>query len=197
MKNPKTLRSKGILTRRLEIRPYRLSDFDAWRAGHLAVSEKIGEFDEGRVDPRKLTKAKFKARIGSRAGQSLELYSFGVFERRTGRCVGNTNLAVYVRWIFQWANLGYEIHNTDWRKGYGTEAARATLRIAFEQLGLNRVEASTELDNLASVGVMKSAGMKRECVRERFMLGSDGVWQDMVVYASVDPRSKRAQPRSC
>jgi RimJ/RimL family protein N-acetyltransferase len=44
-------------------------------------------------------------------------------------------------------------------KGYATEAAAAMVRFAFDELRLRRVVATTEFDNLASIGVMRRLGM--------------------------------------
>lgn len=52
---------------------------------------------------------------------------------------------------------------TQWqRHGYATEAARALVRFGFESLNLARIVASTEYDNVASIGVMRSLGMRIE-----------------------------------
>jgi RimJ/RimL family protein N-acetyltransferase len=47
-------------------------------------------------------------------------------------------------------------------QGFATEAARALADYAFEQLHLKRVVATTDYDNLASIGVMKKLGMRIE-----------------------------------
>jgi [ribosomal protein S5]-alanine N-acetyltransferase len=45
------------------------------------------------------------------------------------------------------------------RNGFATEAARALLRYAFDELSLRRVVATTEYDNTASAAVMRRIGM--------------------------------------
>jgi RimJ/RimL family protein N-acetyltransferase len=47
-------------------------------------------------------------------------------------------------------------------QGYATEAAAALIKLAFEQLNIARIIATTEYDNLASQGVMRKLGMKIE-----------------------------------
>src|SRR4051812_10844535 len=49
-----------------------------------------------------------------------------------------------------------------WGEGYATEAARAMIDYAFEELDLARIVATTENDNLRSIGVMKRLGMTIE-----------------------------------
>jgi RimJ/RimL family protein N-acetyltransferase len=46
--------------------------------------------------------------------------------------------------------------------GYATEAARAVIDHGFSELHLARIVATTERDNLASIGVMRRLGMRVE-----------------------------------
>ncbi len=46
--------------------------------------------------------------------------------------------------------------------GYATEAARAVIDHGFAELGLARIVATTERDNLASIAVMRRLGMRVE-----------------------------------
>jgi len=46
------------------------------------------------------------------------------------------------------------------RQGYATEAARAMIGVAFKQMGLKRIMATTEYKNVASQGVMRKIGMR-------------------------------------
>ena len=60
------------------------------------------------------------------------------------------------------AEMGYWIGKPYWNQGYGTEAAGAVLKYAFEQLGLNRVFAAHYRRNLASGRIMEKIGMTYE-----------------------------------
>ncbi|HWR22792.1 MAG TPA: GNAT family N-acetyltransferase [Feifaniaceae bacterium] len=80
------------------------------------------------------------------------------------------------------AEIGYMLLPPYWGKGYGTEIARRLIRIGFAELGLRKVTACCNANNLASEAVMKKCGMRREvvfkCVRYK-----DGKWQDELRYA--------------
>lgn len=45
------------------------------------------------------------------------------------------------------------------QRGYATEAAQALIDFAFQQLRVKRLIATTEYDNVASIGVMRKLGM--------------------------------------
>ena len=55
--------------------------------------------------------------------------------------------------------LLYGIVTTEWGKAFATEAARAMIKYGFEELSFNRIQASTDGPNQASVRVMEKAGM--------------------------------------
>lgn len=46
------------------------------------------------------------------------------------------------------------------RQGYATEAAQAMIAYAFKQMGLKRIIATTEYENVASQGVMRKIGLR-------------------------------------
>ena len=65
--------------------------------------------------------------------------------------------------------LGYWIGRPFWGQGLATEAATAVLQFAFEQLQLNRVQASHMPRNPASGRVLAKLGMQHEGLhRERY-----------------------------
>ncbi len=58
--------------------------------------------------------------------------------------------------------LFYAVAPTFQRRGYASEAARAMVDYAFQQLRLKRVVATTTYENAASMGVMRTLGMHLE-----------------------------------
>ena len=81
-------------------------------------------------------------------------------ERESGTLIGNCGLIPY-RWEEPEIELGYRLGRRWWRRGYATEAASACLRFAFGELGLERVVAVTDPDNVASQRVLAKIGMAR------------------------------------
>jgi ribosomal-protein-alanine N-acetyltransferase len=58
--------------------------------------------------------------------------------------------------------LFYAVSPAHQRRGYATEAAQALVDYAFQHLHLKRVVATTNYDNIASMGVMRKLGMRIE-----------------------------------
>jgi RimJ/RimL family protein N-acetyltransferase len=83
------------------------------------------------------------------------------------------------------AEIGYMVHPEHQGNGYATEAARAVLRIAFDDAGFHRVVGSLEARNAASARVLQKLGMRREAhlVENEWVKGE---WQSEVVYAMLD-----------
>jgi len=56
--------------------------------------------------------------------------------------------------------LGYRLRRSAWGQGYATEGSRALVRMAFAELGIQRVFAESMAVNTASRRVMEKAGLK-------------------------------------
>jgi RimJ/RimL family protein N-acetyltransferase len=78
--------------------------------------------------------------------------------------------------------IGWTLHPDFVGHGFATEAARAVLRVAFEDLRLHRVYAELDPRNDASIAVCKRLGMREEAffVKDLWFKGD---WADTGVYA--------------
>src|SRR5438874_11836926 len=143
------------------IRPYRQEDSDAL---YEAVRESIAEvspwlpwchenysIDESRefVSTRKKSAA------------DGEWYSFGVFEKDSGKFLGGVGLN-FINRVHLMANLGYWVRTSSVGRGVATSATRLAARFGLEELGLHRIEIVVAVDNLASRRVAEKAGAVRE-----------------------------------
>lgn len=80
-------------------------------------------------------------------------------------------------------DLGWVLHPDHTGHGYATEAVRALLDIAFDELQLRRVTAACFAANEASWRLMERLGMRRETYNVRESLHRSGEWLDGMVYA--------------
>jgi RimJ/RimL family protein N-acetyltransferase len=69
-------------------------------------------------------------------------------------------------------------------KGYGTEAQRLLVAYLFENTTVNRLEATTDVDNLAEQRSLEKVGLLREGIT-RGCHFRKGEYRDMVVYGIV------------
>jgi ribosomal-protein-alanine N-acetyltransferase len=76
---------------------------------------------------------------------------------------------------FRSVEIGYELHPDHWRQGIMTEALTAMLDYCYGDhffFRLNRVQALTEPDNRASIGLLRKLGFQKEG-----LLRAYGNWQ--------------------
>ena len=81
------------------------------------------------------------------------------------------------------AELGWVLHPEHAGHGYATEAVRALIDLAFDDMGLRRVTAGCFAANEASWRLMERVGMRRETVTVRESLHRSGEWLDGMGYA--------------
>jgi ribosomal-protein-alanine N-acetyltransferase len=100
------------------------------------------------------------------------------------------------RGVTQAAVVGYWLGVPYVRRGYMTEAVRATAGFAFESLRLHRLEAATMPHNEASIRVLERNGFRREGYARR-LLKINGMWEDHVLHALLhDDAPRSAKERS-
>jgi len=105
-----------------------------------------------------------------------------------GDVVGILNLNNIIRGAFQSASVGYWVAQDRNGRGIATRAVAAAKRLAAEELGLHRLEASTLLDNTASQRVLASNGFVQYGVAPDY-LRIAGRWQAHALFQVTFPGS--------
>ena len=103
------------------------------------------------------------------------------------RVIGVVNLSHLVRGSFLACYLGYSIDHELQGSGVMAEALRAVLDYAFGELGLHRVMANYQPQNLRSGRLLQRLGFVREGYAADY-LHIDGEWRDHVLTARTNPR---------
>lgn len=89
------------------------------------------------------------------------------------------------------AELAFNLARRFWKRGIATEAATAVLEFAFQQLMLNRVEATCMRNDLGSRRVLEKLGMTHEGVMRQSHRRHDG-FHDMDLFSLLrDERGNR------
>ena len=82
------------------------------------------------------------------------------------------------------ARIGYNLAYAYWGRGLATEAVRALVRLGFAQLNLNRIEATTNLDNTGSMCVLAKVGFTEEGILRDYVYWREvGAFYDARLYA--------------
>jgi RimJ/RimL family protein N-acetyltransferase len=168
-------------TERLTIRPVTADDFKAmWQ---IRRQESVAQW----MTSRSSDWDRFVEVMGvdDRMGKTLVI-------ERDGVLIGDLMLAPEDAWAQVevadqakgvQAEIGWCIDPAAEGQGYGTEAVRELIRLAFEELGLRRLIANCFADNEPSWRLMERVGMRREVYAVKESLHRSGEWLDGMSYA--------------
>ena len=149
-----------LTTERLVLRPWRASDREPFAA--MNADPEVMEFFEAT-----LTREESDA-FADRIERGFEEHGgwgwFVIAERASGAFLGFGGLA-RVRFEAHFTpavEIGWRLARAAWGHGYATEAARAAVAFAFDELGLDEVVAFAVPANERSVAVMRRLGMTHD-----------------------------------
>ena len=179
-------------TERLALRPLRVNDYENWLDGFNGRNPSQNCHDQGKMDMSECTLDWFRDLVAKhqRLATADDTYIFGVFRKEDRTHIGMIDFSTLARDNFKWGRAGYFIHNQFWRKGYGKEALKEALAIAFYQLDFHRIEAHINLDNIPSIKLAESAGMEFECLRKGFIFENEEWTDHLVYYANSQVQNK-------
>ena len=87
------------------------------------------------------------------------LGKWGIELKENGKFIGTIDL-LDLDLSLKKGSIGYVLNKDYWNQGLATEATKAVIALAFEQLGMNKLIAVHDQDNPASGRVMAKSGMK-------------------------------------
>ena len=123
---------------------------------------------------------KFINRYRQELEESEEI-TWGIIARNTNRLIGTCCIGDFDEGARR-AEIGYDIAQVEWGKGYATEAIRAVLDFGFNVMDLNRIEATITPGNDSSVRVLRKLDFVQEgIVRERDLI--KGKLEDGIIMA--------------
>jgi [ribosomal protein S5]-alanine N-acetyltransferase len=82
------------------------------------------------------------------------------------------------------AEMGYVLARAAWGQGYATEAAAALVGYGFGPLGLHRIGATCDPDNVGSARVLEKIGMTCEGRLRAYYL-IRGEWRDRLTWSAI------------
>lgn len=82
--------------------------------------------------------------------------------------------------------IGWVLHPRYHGQGYATEAAAALFQYGFATLGLHRIIATCQPENVASWRVMEKLGMLREAHFRKVFAVDETTWLDEYLYAILE-----------
>ncbi|SHJ13408.1 Protein N-acetyltransferase, RimJ/RimL family [Hymenobacter daecheongensis DSM 21074] len=169
-----------IETPRLRLRTFQLADVAAF-AAYRAAPE-VARFQSW--EPYSYAQA--ADFVAAQAGQPIPAppgtwVQIGIALAATNELVGDCALCLAADEPRQ-GEIGITLAPAWQGRGYAAEALRGLFAHCFETLGLHRLIAVTDCENVASVRLLGSVGMRREA-HFRQNIWFKGAWGDEYVYA--------------
>lgn len=106
---------------------------------------------------------------------------WGIEHKARGVLIGTCG---YYRWDqhHHRAEVGYDLWPDYWGQGLMPEALGALLRFGYHEMGLNRIEATTHIENHRSQRVLSKLGFQREGILREYYY-RDGQYNDQVQFS--------------
>jgi [ribosomal protein S5]-alanine N-acetyltransferase len=178
-------------TARLQLRPLETSDarriFEIWSDPEVMRFYDVAPLT--RVEQAEDVVARLMQDMteGSGIRWAIESASEGCQGRLIGTCGFRLNFA------FRSASLGFELERRFWRQGLMREALEAAIAYAYDHLGMNRIQATTDLHNHASTQLLRGLGFVEEGVMRQWGYWK-GAFHDVRLLSLIrsDREAKRA-----
>jgi len=165
------IKPSSLNTKRLVLRPIKISDLETmqkysideeWhRFLDFHTKDSVKEFVEKAVNSPWDENARFTILLDNKIIGSVGLY----IEMKDKR-----------------AEIGYSLSKDYWGMEIVPEAVSRVFKYAFEEIGLEKIIAQTDLRNLPSQSVMKKMSMKKEGVFRKHVI-SQNTRRDIVFYS--------------
>ena len=126
--------------------------------------------------------------IGRQKEEGRNDFEMAVELREGGRLIGGCRLNKTSTIA---AHIGYIFNKEYWGRGYATEVAKALVRHGFTKLGVHRIYATCEPDNIASKRVLEKAGMVLEGRLREDMI-CHGEYRDSLILGILEQEWKES-----
>ncbi|WP_242143217.1 MULTISPECIES: GNAT family N-acetyltransferase [unclassified Bacillus cereus group] len=117
---------------------------------------------------------------------------WGIELKGTNRLIGTCGFH-FINPNHKRAEIGYELDDAYWGKGYATEAVQAIVTYAFQTMKLIRIGAVVYKENEASHKLLKKVGFQQEGLLRKYMI-QNNVEYDTIIYSLL---AEDWEKRSC
>jgi RimJ/RimL family protein N-acetyltransferase len=168
------------MTERLLLRPFEERDID----GLFDLQSRPEVTRYLYWEPRSLVEVRAslaKKMSSTHLAADGDILSVAVADRAGGSLIGDLTL-IYLSAAHRHGEIGYVFHPDAHGRGLATEATRALVDLAFDDLGFHRVSAQLDARNDRSAALLERLGLRREAhLRENEWV--KGEWTDELIYA--------------
>jgi len=157
-----------LKSQRLSLREFVEAD---WQSVHSYASdpEVFRYVEGGPLNEQQSRDSLQKAIVNQRENPRFD-FRLAVTLKMKGKLIGDCRIRILdpnlhpVYRLLGQAYIGFYLNRKFWGQGYASEVAQGLLAFGFDQLGLHRIFAWCDSENLASARVLEKVGMRREGV---------------------------------
>jgi len=139
-----------IETRRLVLRPFKVTDVDAafaWFGDPVVMRFTVTGPDTS------IEQTRSRLSYFEKHQQTHGFSKWVILDAASGVAIGDSGLLVLPE--CGWIDLGFRLSQPYWGQGLATEAASAWVRVAFDEYQIHRLGAFVHPENVASIRVLE------------------------------------------
>lgn len=163
-------------TERLTIRTIQLTD--AAMVYHYRSDAKTNKFQGWIPTSLKETESFIKNKVAAQLGIADSWFQLVIIIKESKELIGDIGLHFLQGNTLE---IGCTLNKEHQGKAYSSEALRGVLKFVFEQLRIQKIKASVDPRNKASIHMLEALGMKQEAYFEKSFFFKDE-WVDDAVY---------------
>jgi len=171
-----------ISTKRLLLDRFRKEDWQDFYCIELSREQHLFTAEAYKPSTEELTQNYIYELSEANYDEQINGFILAIRMKATSRLIGFGGFQNGVLKANGQAEVFYAINKDFWNRGYGSEALLGLLQFAFETLGLHRVVAYCDAENLASKRILEKAQMRLEAhfLKDRLR---NGEWKDGLGFA--------------
>jgi [ribosomal protein S5]-alanine N-acetyltransferase len=134
---------------------------------HFLCNEEVQKFLSIDDIPENLEAAKVELMYWANLYTMLKSIYWGIVIPEDDRLIGTCGFNTWNR-THKRAEISYDLSHDYWGQGVMTRAAMAITKFAFDNMGVQRVQATVAEDNVASIKVLEKCGYQKEGLLNKF-----------------------------
>ncbi|NJD03804.1 MAG: GNAT family N-acetyltransferase [Ruminiclostridium sp.] len=114
-----------------------------------------------------------------------DTYNWAIVSKNRNEVIGS----IFVKSLFpehKCCEIGYYLCEDFWGKGLMTEAVVVVVKFLFNEVGVHRVQAFHDIQNIASERVLQKSGFRLEGTMRHNRIRKDGSFSDVNIWAILN-----------
>lgn len=169
----------ALITDRLILRPMSIEDapalFRIWSDPEVTKYLNITAFTD-------IEQAREMIELLNRLAIEQKAIRWTIFVKETNHPIGSCGYNTWIKEEGYRGEIGYDLDLKYWGRGIMSEALHALIKIGFNTMGFNRIEALVEPENISSTKLLKKIGFCEEGTLRDYQFNKEK-FTDLTIYS--------------